>query len=455
MPDQFSFHTDFNEHDYFVDSKGIEAFAEITKKVFGNNLLLAIIESTTISELSSIGTTLYLSYKPTNYIKSRIHKDYIEIINEFKKTSFGSISKYYDWYKREKFCYLIGYNASSNPGEASTSATILNTEILSNISKPPANKYISDYNKQLTEAEIKNFFRSYANRLLKEEWFGELPHYFILIQPVSFKEKIGDVELYKPIGNLYVKIGLNRHIKIRECQKFIHQLKSVWMNHYGGKILKEYSKKVISDEYMPRLEQSDAGTLKNKFDKVYFHIGNRGITLNDFFYYAFDTDKYVDLRNRFLHTANTDLYKQLCASQSKKEQISTIIRDRYYAKDDKENILNTALSGFKSMRDLSEKNIKYFILLLSKRRLALALLFIFGFSLEEIHNTLKPDSRANSSADEAEHAKYLLDLFITTPTKIKKLYSLLAEREKEFLSDLHISIIKKHPEFKCHYSAFT
>jgi hypothetical protein len=437
----FEIYNDFNELEFLFDSNWEDVFGEITKIRFGENLLFAIIETVTISEVSSIGTTQYISYKSVPIIENKIHKEYMEIIDTIKGTNFGSPSQYYDWYKREKFYYAIGENKDVKP----ISPTILNSKIIEPEPKPDSKKYISEYDKILSDGEIRNFFTDYTKCLLSKDWFKELPHYFILVKPISIRDK--ETNLFIPLGNLYLKIGTKRKVDIKEYKKYVHHLKSVWFNKFGDKILKEYSEKKTSDEYKPKILLSKP--LLNKFTKPLFKIAGKAISLNDFFYYAFDLDGYAQLKHDHLFYSDHVFIKKLVAMHTNKTEITRAIKETYDCKDDTLNILNKTVTGLKN---LDEGSIKYFLLLLSKRRLALALLLIFGFKLDEAHNTLSFGTRdPKTSLITKDHTDYFLNnLFITQSNSPSNIIHLLADREEFFLKKIVEQIKKVTPSFTCH-----
>lgn len=442
MIDNPKIENDFNELEFLFDSNWNDVFGEITKRRFKDDLLFAIIETTTIGRLSSVGTTQYIAFKNDKYIQETIHKDYFAIIEEIKQTAFGSPSQYYDWYKRDKFYYAIGHNIGAK-GEF----TILpNSVILEPDPKPDSNNYIKEYDKKITDSEIKDFFKRYANSLLTKQWFKELPHYFILVKPISIKDK--ETNLFIPLGNLYLKIGTKNKVEITEYKKYVLHLKSVWFNIFGAKILKEYSNKKISDEYKPKTHLSKP--LENKLSKELFKKGEEVITLNDFFYYAFDLDGSVHLKDSHLFYSNHPFIKKLIKKHNNKESIKEIIKENYNVKTYDLNVLNKTVTGLKK---IDESSIEYFLLLLSKRRLALALLLVFGFTLEEAHTALAFGERTQkTSATLKDHTDFLLNnLFITQSKPVTNIIPLLADRERLFLENIVKAIKVEAPGFSCKF----
>jgi hypothetical protein len=439
-------YSDFNELNFSDDSSLKDMFDRITKEVFGNKLRFAIIETTTIGNASGVGTTQYIAYKGKKYIQDVIHIDYFDIIKAIKdSTELGSPSKYYDWYKRSEYYYAIG---SNDAPPKKTTTEILYSEIL-----PPhkkdwgAEKYITDYETKLSDEGIRKFFSQYLDCLLEKVWFKELPYYFVLVKPISIKDETG---LYIPLGNLYLKIGTTEKIELKEYKKYVSHLQAAWFNKFGAKLLKEYSDKKISDWYKPKTHLSKP--LQNKLLKKLFKNGGNEITLNDFFYYAFDLDGYSNIKDTHLFYSKHPFIQELIKIYNDKEKIKKKIKETYDDKTDPLNILNKTVTGLKG---IDESSIKYFLLLLSKRRLALALLLVFKFTLEEAHTALVFGEKKNEKLKSSikDHTDFLLNnLFITQSNPVTNILPLLADREELFLKRIVAEIKKKDPTFTCKIS---
>jgi len=435
----FKIHNDFSDLDFLFDSESTDIVADITKKRFKENLLFAIIETVTISRVKGIGTTQYLSYKKVDFIEKTIHKDYLEIIEEIKGTAFGSPIQYYDWYKRDKFYYAIGVNKNAKP----TVGTILNTTTIPPKDEPDSNEYIKEYDRVLTDSEIRNFFSDYAECLLAKDWFKELPHYFILVKPISIQDK--ETKLYIPLGNLYLKIGTKEKVDLIEYKKYVNHLKSVWFNKFGDKVLKEYSQKKTSDEYKPKISLHN--NLEKKFSTQLFKVDTNPITLNDFFYFAFDLDANKLIRDEYLIYSKNPLIKQLLPYYNNKKKIQELIKAAYDYKPDPKNIITRNIKGLKSTNDIKVEGIKYFLLLLSKRRIALLLLLVFNFTEEETHECITFGEKATTTTSDSVQIYLRENLFIY-PGKNFNL-PLLADRENLFLRNIISEIRKIKPTFSC------
>lgn len=425
-----------------ADSSFEDLCEKTTRDAFDGSLLFALIETTTISNVSGVGTTQYIAYKNYDYIRETIHKDYDEIIGAIKGTKFGGPSKYYDWYKRSEYYYAVGSNEVT---ASETSLRLLETHTIDLREKGAAEKYVTDYTTKLSDTVIREFFEQYVKCFQRKEWFNELPHYFILVKPVSIKD---EANLYIPLGNLYLVIGTDRQIDIKEYKKFVGRLQAAWFNKFGGKLLKEFSTKRISDEYKPKTALSKP--LENRLSKELFKFKGKHFTLNDFFYYAFDSDEYTYLKKDYLLHSEHEFVKALVTNANDKTKLVATIKEWYDRKDDPFNILNKTATG-EGLKSLDVGSIKYFLLLLSKRRLALALLLVFEFSLEEAHLALVFGERKSKETFEPkDHTVFFVNnLFITQSDPVKNIVPLLADREELFLRRIVEKVRLTKPTFKC------
>jgi hypothetical protein len=439
MEKPFEIYNDFNELEFLFDSKWEDVFGELTKKRFGDNLLFAAIETVTISEIKSIGTTQYISYRSVEDINNIIHKEYLDVVKEIKGTSFGSPSQYYEWYKRKKYYYAIGKNEICSIPQS----TILNTVIIEPTERPESKKYISDYDKKLTDTELKQFFADYTKCLLSKEWFKELPHFFILVKPISIQDE--DTGLYIPLGNLYLKIGTKNKVDIYDYKKYVNHLKSAWFNKFGTKILKEFSEKKSSDEYRPKHELHP--NLDKKLSIQFYKFDSKPVTINDYFYYAFDSDEFYNLRHTNLIYSKNPLILSLIKVFDNKGKIIETIKEKFDTKEDPKNILTKNIKGLKHKDPASTQTIEYFLLLLSKRRLALLLLFVFDFSIEETHSCVTFGNRLEQSTPESAEIYLRENLFIYPTKKLNK--KLLADREALFLQHIIEKIQESNSSFNC------
>lgn len=431
----------FTSSEFPKNSKAEESVKSIIEKRLGsNNLLLAIIETVTISKLKGIGETIYLAHKPIDYIEGTIHKDYKKIIEEINKTKFGSPIRYYNWYEREKHFYVIHQNETP----VSLDYSILNPHIIEpseNESETLKENYkdiIED--KILTDEDLASFYITYTKCFIKKEWFKELPHYFILAKPISVPDMIN--KSFIPLGNLYVVIGTKEKVGIDIYQELVKDLRAFWFHRFGSKILREHSQKKRSDAYKPKTDLSK--TLQTKLSRELFKNGGEKIALDDFFYYAFDLDNYAHHRDSHLFYSNHTFIKKLSNNYNNKSEIEKIIKETYNYKNDSLNVLNKSADGLKR---IDEDSIKYFLLLLSKRRLALALILVFNFNLEEAHKALVFGEREKIGKD--HDGFFSTELFITNSTEIKKLIPLIADREELFLINIVKEIKKSNPSFTC------
>lgn len=443
----FTIHNDFNELEFSADSSLKDLFDKVTRDVFGDRLLFAIIETTTIGNESGVGTTQYIAYKGDKYIQDVIHKEYFDIIKTIKETEFGGPSKYYDWYKRSQFYYAIGTNNSSF--QPTDTSSILNSKILDPYKKDwSAVQYISDYETKLSDSAIRTFFTQYVNCFLKKDWFKELPEYFILVKPISIQDETG---LYIPLGNLYLKIGTSQKMELKEYKKYVSLLQAAWFNKFGAKILKEYSKKKISDEYKPKLDEHP--NLKKKFQEKLFTVNGVEITFNDFYYYAFDLDNFQSYReqDQFLIYSGHNLIESIIhRDPNKKEELIEFIKSSFngFSTTDPINFIQKNKKALKATNSISDIGIKYFLQLLSKRRFALMLLYVYGLTEDEAHKCITFGDRGGNR-DVNSATVYLRENLFIYPGGFEFNNKLLADRERLFLEKVTAKIKSKHHNFTC------
>ncbi|HRI05255.1 MAG TPA: hypothetical protein PLL77_16075 [Pyrinomonadaceae bacterium] len=442
MTRPFKIHDDFSELEFPADSSFDELCEKITHSAFGESLLFALVETTTISNVSGVGTTQYISYKPYDYIQNTIQEDYKAIIDLMKGYKLGSPVKYYHWYKRSQYYCVIGSNDGAPPPPQ---MLLLQPHKIDPGPKGSAEEYIIDYPTPLTGEWIRDFVEKYVQCFLTKDWFKELPHYFLLVKPVSIKD---EVDLYIPLGNIYLVVGTSRQIEVADYKKYVSQLQAAWFNKFGGRLLKEFSTKRISDEYKPKI--LDCGTLANSLKKPLFNYDGKEFTLNDFYYYAFDSDAYVHLKERYLLNADHKFIDDLIQHTGDNKRIVEIIGAWHNQKDYEYNFLNCTANG--GLKTFDENSVKYFLRLLSKRRLALALLLVFDFSLEETHLALVFGDKRKSKEnyDRKDHTSFLSsNLFIMQPHPKEKMLPLLADRDKVFLTKIVEKIRRTTPSFTC------
>lgn len=442
----YTIHDDFDEFDFPENSDLGDLFENITTTTFGRGLVFAIIETTTISNVAGVGTTHIIAYKNRQYIEETIHPQYLAVIDEIAKNPpIGSPSKYFNWYQRSKYYYAYGENESDVTIEHSTLTP--NTMTLEkHDKKKSAEKYILEYPRKLTKTELDKFFEKYVKSLLANDWFREAPYYFVLVKPISVKHDGGS---YIALGNLYLKVGTKTKIDLEEYKKYVSLIQAAWFKKFGAKILEEHSRKKVSDEYKPKAVLSKA--LANRLEKPVGWNGEKHMSLNDFFYNAFDSGAFCHLKDEYLMSISHPLIAQLVKFPKNKEEIILAIEGRYDDKNHPLNILNKTAYKSRALKTLDENSIKYFFLLLSKRRLALALLLIFDFTLEEVHKVLKFGERqTKASYSVKDHTDYLNNsLFIMHTKPITHIIPVLADRDRRFLEDIVKQIKNNFQDFTC------
>lgn len=434
---------DFNELDYSEFSKpGEFDLFGVTKEVFGDSLLLAIIETTTIGNESGVGTTQYISYKGRTYIENKIDKDYKAIIDRMKDSDLpGGPSAYFHWYRRDRYYYVIDENTAA-PGSENGVKTLTNV-IIPQKEKENSEQYIREYPKELTDPELKSFFSEYVRCLLQFDWFGELPNYFVLVKPLSVKDE--STGLYIALGNLYLKIGTDRKIELPEYKKYVGLVQAAWFDKFGSKILREYSSKKISDVYKPKV--AEAKTLATRLNRP---MKPNEFRLNDFFYSAFDLGEHTELRKKHLLADRPPFEKfvnDLVENHKNKEQLVETIRGHLAI----DGMLDATAEGLEKFIAIDAYAIKYFFVVLSKRRLALALLLVFNFKLNEAHEALLSGDRTDCGT---EHSKFFnTALFIMQANTFEAIGPTIADGERDFLNGLIDKIRKTDPDFLCRLHA--
>lgn len=440
MEKPFEIYNNFNELEFLYDSNSKDIFGDITKNRFGENLLLAIIETVTIGDKTSIGTSQYLSYKPKEYILNTIHKDYIKIIEAIENSSIGTPVKYYNWYKRDKYFYVMG----SNDLEFKEKIYLLNSEIVPQTNHPNSEEYIPEYDDEISDDTIKTSLENYSKLLLKTEWFRAIPNFFILAKPISIKD---DSELYIPLGNIYLIIGTKEKVDLNTFKKYVNHLKAVWFNQFGHKILKEYSEKKRSDEYKPKhILHNNLGT---KLKAELFKVRGNPKSLNDFYYSTFDLDGNNECIDENLLYSSSEFIMHIIKSVNSFTNLSSEIHSYFDSKKDENNILTKNKSGLKKHTEINKKSISYFLQLLSKRRLALFLLYVCDYTEEQTHSIVTFGEKTGTTANKSVEI-YLRDNLLIYPDKSYN-FDLLADREVLFLKRTFAEIKKKFPNFHTIY----
>lgn len=417
----------------------------IEKRLGKSNLLLAIIETVTISRIQGIGETICLAYKSVDYIKKTIHKDYKDIIDEIKETSFGSPIKYYNWYERDSHYYVIHKNENFLPLTYNT----LNGHPITPELKNKDEKYIEDFDKVITDEELDSFYKKYTSCFLSKNWFKELPNYFILAKPIAIQDK--QTKSHIPLGNLYVTIGTVTEVGIDIYQELVKDLRSFWFHKYGDTILKEYSLKKRSNLYKPKLEQHP--NLSKKFKEVLFTLNAKPITFDDLYYYAFD----LDYTQTFIENEAYLLYSdhnliEIITKQNpiNKNELIEFINTSFlgYSKNDPINFIKCNKKKLKDLNSIGTEGIKYFLQLLSKRRFALMLLYVYELSEEETHMCITHGNREYATAT-PNTTIYLRENLFIYPGGFAFNEKLLSDKERLFLENVVFKIKEKHPDFTC------
>lgn len=415
----------------------------IEKRLGRNKLLLAIIETVTISRIQGIGETIYLAYKSVDYIKKTIHKDYKSIIDEIKGTSFGSPIKYYNWYERDSHYYVIHKNASP----LTLTYKTLNAHPITPEPKNIDEKYIEDFDKVITDEELDNFYKKYTNCFLSKDWFKELPNYFILAKPIAIQDK--QTKSHIPLGNLYVTIGTEKEVGIEIYKELVKDLRSFWFHKYGDTILKEYSLKKRSNLYKPKIDQHN--NLKKKFSEKLFTLNGKPITFDDLYYFAFDLDytqTFIENEAYLLYSDNPLIADIAKIKPYDKSELMDSINSSFsaFSENDPINFIKCNKKKLIELNSINTDGIKYFLQLLSKRRFALMLLYVYDFTQEEAHRCITHGNREQATSTESTTIYLRENLFIY-PGGFTFNAKLLADKERRFLENVLSKIKEIHPNF--------
>ncbi|MCZ2129686.1 MAG: hypothetical protein LC109_05400 [Bacteroidia bacterium] len=417
----------------------------IFKHIQEDNFLLGIIETVTISDIVGVGKTLYYAYEPYEYIKETIHSDYEKIIEDINKTQLTSPINYHSWYERDKHYYVIDKN---NNCELPT-YNILESHIgtLKNLEENHAD---IKKDKNLTSTDLEEFYKTYTKCFLNKDWFKKIPHYFILAKPISIKDENNNS--FIPLGNMYVVIGTKNKVEIGVYQEIVKSLRRLWFQQNGHKILQEHLEKKRSDLYRPPKEKSVAIDTRLKAVASKEHKKKKGNfpSLNDFYYAAFDLrSSHTELKDKYLINSEWSIIKTLIYNYNDKNKISNeLISYKNKSKDlDTYFLEKTAESS--TLSKIDEDSIKYFLLLLSRRRLALALCLVFNFKENEVHHTFIGQALTENNSEDAIRRLFKTALFIIGHSTIKDMASYLSQKDKDFLEDIKKEIRRIDPNFTC------
>ncbi len=429
-------------------------FDIIKKRIGQDNLLLGILETVTISRINGIGDTMYFSHLTVEEIEAKIKTDYEEIIEFIKeKTALGTPVKYYNWYEQIEHYYVISENSNAVIDDSLTDNKISKYPYL-RVKKEKDADLIDDFEKKLTPEELENFYIDYTNQFQDKDWFKKIPHYFILAKPIATIDL--QTKAHIPLGNLYIVIGTKRKVELKNYQLLVKDLRNLWFQKLGSKILKEFSQRKRSDKYLPKIEESK--TLLNRLEAV---IQDKDktipeVSLNDFYYAAFDLDSFTQLRDDYLITSNHHTINYLISNYNCKKKITDKIKQDYDYKLAKKDILSKSADS-EILYQINENSIQYFLLLLSKRRVALALLLVFGFTLEEAHKAL-----VSGSGEVGKNHKsfFNTNLFIfyshysskqenAGQVDFTSIVKTLSEKDKDFLKEIVTKIKTRNTNFSC------
>ena len=442
----------FTSSEFPKDSQIDIVLLDIIKKRVGkNNLLLGILETVTISRINGIGETMYFAHKTIEEIKKTIQSDYEEIIKFIEtKTTLGTPVKYFNWYEQSEHYYVISENSGVKNYNDLTDDKLAKHSS-KQVEKGKDDDAIVDFEKKLTSQELENFYIEYTKQFLCKVWFKDIPHYFIFAKPIATIDI--QTKAHIPLGNLYIVIGTKQKVKLRNYQLLVKDLRNLWFQRLGSRILKEFSQRKRSDKYIPKKEESK--TLSNRLEAV---IQDKDktipkVSLNDYYYAAFDLDSFSQLREDYLIKSNDNIISTLINNYENKKNITDSIKDFYDYKFADKDIISKSANA-KILYQIKEESIIYFLLLISKRRVALALLLVFDFTLEEAHKALVSGSGEVGVNHKSFFNTNLFIFYSNNKTKngvdFTSIVKTLSEKDMYFLKEIVTKIKTKDHNFSCH-----
>lgn len=439
----YEIYNNFDEYHIIVPKGTSHEHVEVfIDHYFSDEVQLCILENVTINNIKGVGTTHIKTIKYSEGEKPKdILIEYHKIISQLK-TELASPASYFDWYQRHGSFLIIGNNSTSN-NRRPLGYTWIREKT------PDQHEYITIHNQECNEAYLKKYFQRYLELLSTKRWFSELPHFCVIVKPISVYEESN--QKFIPLGNLYLVLGTKNKKNIDYYRDFINKLMVIWLRNSGGKVLKELNSTVESstDEYIPKFTSA-----KHK-DKLSLTKINQFDTfkLNDLFEALLDNskgDKYLFDSN--YHNINNEVFSPLYKIIETKGDSNS---------NGKQPILNTLQELLKPFRDISldkydtinDECLKKFVLILLKRKIVLAYMLIGELSLQEINYILV--GQDNQPSIESI-SKYLWNnLFIPNAkiyneklperkkNAIEKITSTLSNHEKGFLKMLKEDVREK------------
>lgn len=437
----------FNEsHEIVPEGHSQDPLQHLIDSEFKTGLILCIIESVSVGNISGIGTT-HLRYigMDEESIKPIIDK-YLGIVDTVKKEMDG-ISTYFEWYQRENSYKIDGENKNCKSLRPLPSRWAVKD--VKNDKKYAFENYIQNRNVDLSDAYIRTYLTHYLDLIMAQEWFNTFRYFTIIVKPISVYDK--ESLSYMPLGNLYLHFGANERWDDSFYRKLVNKILIVWFKENGATVLREIDKKSNTgseeeaDNQIPpffnsKQHRKKLGYLyKNRFEKF---------TLEDLYKEAFNQTNYNSEKQANLIDPQSHIFKEIPNLLANRDTSNMSITNENIIETIREKTYNMRGASLEKYQIIDKETMTDFFKILSKRRIALSCLFVFDLTKDESHKAIVSGDKIDDLTTSKSREVYLWNnLFIPQGTKTK-IYDLLSKREKEFLRDLNSEVKRLLPSYK-------
>ena len=217
------------------------------------DLIFCLLEMVTLSDLDAIGET-YLYSTCTKKESKEILNQYKSIVNKVVSKFETPLAEYLDWYRRGSFI-LLNSNKIKYPFPIQTPNWEQEPSSLEN--EQDRSMFGKQIEHSLTDKQIQEYLKYYANLLHDDFGFKEYPHYCIIVRPISVIEGKEVI----PLGNLYLHFATMIEKDNKFYLRLINDFLIVWFKKKGVKIIREIQHKTIEQfksqadetkDYLPR-----------------------------------------------------------------------------------------------------------------------------------------------------------------------------------------------------------
>ena len=196
-------------------------------------LLLCIIESVTIGNLDGVGHTHLRMHAVPHKEMLKTLKDYKELVLKVRDANEHGLSGYSQWYEGYDSVYVVGsHEVYSVPANFRPLWANMDEE-----TKVGRGSYVTNHRDSLSENWIKTYLTRYVEHLERYEWFKSLPHYIILVKPLTLHD-VRDGK-WLPLGNIYYLFGFAECQDLEMLKGFVNKHVHVWLRNYGAQVAKE------------------------------------------------------------------------------------------------------------------------------------------------------------------------------------------------------------------------